>query len=368
MYDAIVVGARVAGAPAAMLLARQGHSVLLVDRSRFPSDIMSTHFIVPEGVERLKQWGLLDQVAATNCPPVERVVMHLGPITVSPPPMPGQPTLSYCPRRHLLDKILVDAAVAAGTELREGVSVRELIVEDGAVVGIRGELTGGGAIEERARVVIGADGQHSMVARAVGAETYNEQPAYTCGYYSYFSGVPVEGAEIHIAGDGGGILAFATNDDLTCLAVVRPADDFAAFKAGIDEAFYSSIDKIDAALGARVRAGKREEKWIGTVDTANFFRKPYGPGWALVGDAGYHKDPITGLGISDAFRDAEFLSEALHSVFSGAPLEETMSAYQKRRDEAAMPLYQMTTALASRHLPGRFEAFLAVAAAAGPPA
>ncbi len=368
MYDAIIVGARVAGSPTAMLLARQGHKVLLVDRSRFPSDIMSTHYIQPEGVVRLRAWGLLDAVAATNCPPIEKTTMHVNGVALNPPAMPGMPTTAYCPRRTVLDKILVDAAVVAGAELREGFSVRDLVFEGDRVAGVRGRSGDGAESEERAKVVIGADGLHSLVARAVHAETYNEDRAYTCGYYSYFSGIEMDGAEIFTR-DGAGALAFPTNDGLVCLAVGRAIEDFAEYRSDIEGNFYRYLEAIDAGLAARVRAGKREEKWIGTAETQNLFRKPWGPGWALVGDAGYHKDPTTGLGISDAFRDAEFISEGLHEWLSGArPMEEAMAAYQKRRDEAALPMYQFTIALASSNLPPEFQAFIDAATAAAQPA
>ena len=215
-------------------------------------------------------------------------------------------------------------------------------------------------------MVVGADGMHSFVARAVNAETYNEAPAYTCAYYNYFSGVETDGAELRM-GDAGGALGFPTNDGLFCLAVGRSHDDFDEYRKDIEGNFFRYLDGIDADLARRVRAGRAEEKWIGTQDTENFFRKPYGPGWALVGDAGYHRDPVTGLGISDAFVHAEFLAEALDAAFSGSqPYEEALAEYQRRRDEAAMPGYQMTLALASFMLPPEMQAFVDAAGAAQP--
>src|SRR3972149_11813338 len=170
MYDAIVIGARCGGSPTAMLLARKGYRVLLVDKTTFPSDIMSTHYIHPPGVARLKRWGLLEQVHASNCPPITSIDFNLNGVTFSPPALAAQqgpaPVPGYCPRRKVLDKILVDAAVEAGSELREKFSVKELVWEGDRVVGIRGNARGGSVVTEQARIVIGADGMRSTVAKS----------------------------------------------------------------------------------------------------------------------------------------------------------------------------------------------------------
>ncbi len=367
MYDAIIVGARCAGSPIAMLLAQKGHRVLAVDRATFPSDIMSTHYIQQEGVQRLQNWGLYDQVMATNCPTIPQITFHLGGV---PMPAPQDTTMpdAICPRRTMLDNILVQGARAAGAEVREGFSVQDILIEDGVVVGLRGRNSDGATVEERARVTIGADGHHSIVARAVNAEKYDTRPAYSCGYYSYFSGVPMpNGAEAYV-GDKAAILAFPTNDGLTCLGAGAPRDTFDEYRGDIEATFYRLLEKASPAFAERVRAGKREERWVGTADTENFFRQPYGPGWALCGDAGYMKDFVTGLGIADAFRDAEFLSDALHTGFStNEPLEDALAAYQRRRDETAKPMYEMTIQIAQfPTLQQMAEQMAAVAAAAQP--
>jgi flavin-dependent dehydrogenase len=254
---------------------------------------------------------------------------------------------AICPRRSVLDNILVQAARDAGAEIREGFSVQEILIENGIVVGLRGRNSDGASVEERALVTIGADGQHSIVARAVDAAEYDTRPAYSCGYYSYFSGLPLpNGAEAYV-GDKAGVLAFPTNDNLTCVGVGAPHGQFHEYRKDIEGSFFRLVERASPAFAERVRAGKREERWIGTADTENFFRQPYGPGWALCGDAGYHKDFVTGLGIADAFRDAEFLSDALHAGFSNSePLDDALAAYQRRRDEAAKPMYEMTLRLA----------------------
>jgi flavin-dependent dehydrogenase len=346
MYDAIVVGARCAGSPTAMLLARAGYRVLLLDRSAFPSDKLSTHYIQPSGVKLLEEWGLLDAVIATNTPAITSFTVYSGDAVLMEPPMDG---VAYCPRRYLLDKILVDAAVAAGAELREGFKVDEIIMDSGTVTGIAGRSGGGQTVRESARYVIGAEGHHSIVADAVNAPKYREREALTGGYYSYWSGVELAGAEIYIS-DRGGVLAFPTNDDRVCVAAGGPRERFDEYRRDIERGFFAILD-ASPKFAAKVRAGNREERWMGTADVPNFFRKPWGAGWALVGDAGYMKDPTTGFGIADAFRDAALLAKALDLTLSGAlPAEEALAGYQSRRDAIAIPIYEMTLQMASGEL------------------
>ncbi|MGH8719667.1 MAG: NAD(P)/FAD-dependent oxidoreductase [Burkholderiales bacterium] len=216
MYDAIVVGARCAGSPVAMLLARRGWSVLLVDKNTFPSDTMSTHFIHPTGIACLKRWGLLEKVIESNCPPVSKWMIDFGSVTLTgPPPIDGVAE-AYCPRRVVLDEILARAAQRAGAELREGFTVREVLMEQ--VVGVRGETRGGASLVEHARIVIGADGLRSVVAHAVNAPIYEERPDLCCACYTYWDDVPLEGAEFYVR-DGRVALAFPTHDGLVCTFV-----------------------------------------------------------------------------------------------------------------------------------------------------
>lgn len=345
MYDVIIIGARCAGSPTAMLLARAGHRVLLVDRATFPSDRLSTHYIQPPGVQSLRDWGLLDAVVATGAPPITRFTVF---VDGQPIPMPPQQDVAYCPRRYLLDKILVDAAVSGGAELREGFRVEALQMEGETVTGIVGRDREGNTFHESARFVVGAEGHHSLVAETVNAPKYRQREALTGGYYSYWSGVATEGAEVYIS-DRGGVLAFPTNDGQLCIAAGRSHDQFDAYRKDIEGTFFNILD-ASPGFAARVRAGQREEKWFGSADVPNFFRKPFGPGWALVGDAGYMKDPVTGFGITDAFRDAGLLSEALDLVLSGQGGVEALASYQERRDAAALPIYEMTLRMASGEL------------------
>jgi 2-polyprenyl-6-methoxyphenol hydroxylase-like FAD-dependent oxidoreductase len=351
MYDAIVVGARCAGSPTAMLLARKGHRVLLVDRASFPSDTISVHYIHQPGIACLKRWGLLDKVAASNCPPVRRQRLDFGPFALegTPPPADGAAD-GYAPRRTILDKLLVDAAGEAGVEVRERFTVDDLVMDGGRVAGIRGHAAGGTTVTEEARIVVGADGLHSTVARGVDAPAYDVRPVFTCAYYSYWRDVPLQGAVLYPRPDRM-VLAGPTNDGQTLVIVYWPAAAFHEVRSDIEGHFMAAVDLIPD-LAARVRAGTRAERFRGTADLPNFYRKPYGPGWALVGDAGYHKDPITAQGISDAFRDAELLAGAIDDGFSGRkPLEVALAGYEQRRNDVTRPIYEMTCQFASLQPP-----------------
>jgi 2-polyprenyl-6-methoxyphenol hydroxylase-like FAD-dependent oxidoreductase len=367
MYDVIVVGARVAGASTALLLARKGLRVLAVDQATFPSDTLSTHQVQLPGVARLKRWGLLDQVVASNAPATRRVRFDPGPVVLAGqfPAFQGVDAL-YSPRRTVLDHMLVGAAREAGAEVRENFVVEEIIMNDGRVAGIRGHEKGGAAITERARLVVGADGKHSAVAKAAGASSYHEKPACTLAFYTYWQGVPVEGGEIYGRGPRA-IGVWPTNDGLVMTYVAWPAAEFAAFRADVEGNFLKTLD-LAGDVGQRVRSGTRVAPIRGTVDLPNYFRVPCGPGWALVGDAGLVMDPITGQGISDAFRDAELLAEAIDAGFGGRqPLEAALAGYQRTRDREALPMYEFTTDLASFR-PPRVEDHVLFASLAGKPA
>jgi flavin-dependent dehydrogenase len=354
MYDAIVVGARCAGAPTAMLLARKGYRVLMLDRDAFPSDIMSTHFIQLPGVIRLHRWGLYDQVLATGAPKIEQATLHLGETAMSPPrpPVPeGFPDRTICPRRYLLDKILIDAAIAAGAEFREACPVRELTWHGDTVTGVRARAKSGGEFTESARIVIGADGMYSIVAKHVSPDEYDVVDTLSYGYYTYWEDVRVPGAELYFFDDIKGLLAFPTNDNKTCIGVGGAREGFHEFRTDIEGNYMKIIDRVPS-IAEQVHRSPGRERFLGTADQPNYFRKPYGPGWALVGDAGYHRDFLTGLGINDAFLHSEFLVEAIDAGFSGArPLDEALAAYEAKRNEFARPAYNFTIKLARGSLP-----------------
>ena len=347
MHDAIVVGARCAGASLAMLLARKGYRVLLVDRATFPSDqTMSTHLVWQNGTNRLRKWGLLDKVAASNCPPMSSFIIDFGSFTLDgePPPADGQ-KYAFAPRRFLLDKILVDAAVEAGVEVRDGFFVRELDGDDVRVTGIAGTDKTGSTVRESARIVIGADGMNSFVARAVQAQQYNARPRLQGTYFTYWSDVPVDGVEFYV-GDWRGAYAMPTNDGLTVVGANWTARDVGDVKADIETNYLETLESWAAPLAERVRDGRREERWRG-APIPNFFRKPYGPGWALVGDAGVTMDPCTAEGISNALRDADLIADALDTGLSGQqPMDDALAQYEQQRNATITPIYELTCELA----------------------
>jgi 2-polyprenyl-6-methoxyphenol hydroxylase-like FAD-dependent oxidoreductase len=349
-YDAIVVGARCAGAPTAMLLARKGWNVLLVDRATFPSDTISTHLIHPQGVAALARWGLRDRLVATGCPPIDTYTFDFGPITFAGSPAIDGSPVAYCPRRTILDKLLVDAAREAGIEVREGFAVEEITVQDDRVTGIVGHGTDGAAFAASAPVVIGADGRHSRVARAVRPVQYHEKPELQVGYYAYWSGLPQTGRFGTFLRDRRGGASIPTHDGQTIVIAGWPIAEFAANKRDLERNYLATLEQVDDLWGQLKHARRESTIYGGSVP--NFFRKPYGPGWVLVGDAGYTKDPITAQGISDAFRDAELVASALDAVSSGArSFDDAMAAYQATRDAAVLPTYEFTCQLATMEPP-----------------
>lgn len=350
-YDAIVVGARCAGSPTAMLLARKGYRVLVVDRATFPSDTVSTHVIHAPGVAALGRWGLRETLAATGCPPFTHYNFDFGFFTIggSPQATEDGETEAFCPRRYVVDKLLVDAAADAGAEIREGFSVDEILVEDGAVVGVAGKNADGTTSVERAQVVIGADGRNSLVAKTVNPAQYNEKPAVGPAAYSYFDGVTTSGFDAYIR-ENCGMAAFPTHDGLTLVIAGTKPELFAKWKSDLEGHFLAATDQ--SPIGDQVRAAKRAERFHVATDLAGYFRQPFGAGWALVGDAGYHKHPITAMGMTDAFLDAERLVAAIDDAFAQRDtFDAAMSRYQAARDEHAMAMYELTFDFASMDPP-----------------
>ena len=352
-YDVIVVGGRCAGSPTAMLLARRGYNVLVVDRTTFPSDTVSTHLVHPPGIDALTRWGLLERLVATGCPPIHTYAFDLGQFEISGTPGTGTDTsaVAYAPRRTILDKLLADAASEAGAEVREGFVVDEIVMQGDRVVGIRGHGRGGVTAAEHARVVIGADGINSMVARAVSAPAYNEKPPLQSGYYSYWSGLPMNGRFEGYDGPRRAFAAWPTHVDLTLVVLGWPIDEFEANKSDVEHHFLEGVQRCSPRFAERMRGAKREERFAGMA-VPNFFRRPFGPGWALVGDAGYNKDFITAQGISDAFRAAEGCANAVDASFSGRlTFEDAMASYQAKRDEASVAMYEFTAQFAAMQPP-----------------
>jgi flavin-dependent dehydrogenase len=362
-YDVIVVGARVAGAPTAMLLSNLGYRVLLVDRATFPSDTVSTHLVHPPGMAALGRWGLADAVVATGCPPVTTYRLDLGPFAIAGTPR-GLPTAprSYAPRRLAMDSILVEAAAAAGAELRTGFAVDELVVEDGVVRGIRGR-SGGGPVTERATVVIGADGVHSFVAEAVGATVYHESPTLSVLYYAYWSGLPFSGDFNLYARGQRGIGLISTADGLNVVVAAWPIAEFEANRHDLP-GNYRKTFATDPELDALLDEGRMESRIFGAT-MPNAYRQSFGPGWALVGDAGYVKDATPAQGISDAFVDAESLVTGLDEVLSGRrAFDAALADHQRARDDRTRAMFDFTGQLAGFDPPSEEDAALFAAIAA----
>jgi len=346
-YDVIVVGARVAGASTAMLLARQGHRVLLVDRAPMPSDVVSTHAILRSGILQLTRWGVLDRVIEAGTPPIRDITLGFGDerIPFQVRPEHGVDTL-YAPRRHILDGILVETAREAGAEFADRTRMVDVLRdEQGRVSGIVAKR-GGEELILTSRVVIGADGVWSRTASLVGAIDYESHPATNAVTYAYYSGVDVTGFWFQFTpGVNAGIIP--TNDDMCCVFTGRRNDRIADFQADYETEFQRLLSQAGADLADCVSAGTRVSNFRGTPGLPGFIRQPSGPGWALVGDAGYTKDPISAHGISDALRDAELCARAVnHAINQPDEAQEAMTGYQRKRDALSAPMFRESEALA----------------------
>jgi 2-polyprenyl-6-methoxyphenol hydroxylase-like FAD-dependent oxidoreductase len=335
-----------------MLLARQGHRVLLIDRATFPSDTMSTHLIHPHGAAALRRWGLLDDLIATGVPALPRIRFDFGPVVLdgTPPPVDGI-SEHYAPRRRVLDKLLVDAALSAGAEVRTQVAVTGLLRVGERVCGVRFSRPGGPDMRVLGRIVIGADGVHSTLAKQVDARTYHDKGHLTCAYYSYWSGIESPRLTLYPR-PGGAVGEIPTHDGLTCLYAAWPVDEFQAVRSNIAGSFAAAIEQHAPDLAARLHDAKREERFIGTGRIPSFLRQSHGPGWALAGDAAYHKDPIGAHGITDAFRDAERVARAVHAGLTGQEhLDAALAACQFDREQSAMELYELNAQFAALQPP-----------------
>jgi flavin-dependent dehydrogenase len=363
MYDVIIVGARCAGSPLAMLLAKQGARVLLVDRATFPRDIPHGHFIHKHGPRRLRDWGVLEKVAART-PAVTNMIFDIGDFPLLARNLVEDGVAwGYGPRRTTLDKILVDAAVDSGAELREGFTVDDYVFnDDGNVVGIRGRGQNGREVVERSTITIGADGRNSKLARTVQAPVYNYVPPILCYYFSYWSGVEAEDFELYVRDERQVVIfAFKTENDLFVIFVGVPMKELPQVRGDIEGNFMRALE-IVPQFAERVQAGHREERFYGASDLPNFYRKPYGPGWALVGDAGLHKDPFLAIGICDALRDVELLANAIREGLAGErTMLEALARYERLRNDASALDYEENLA-AARFTPPRPE-LLAIRAA-----
>jgi flavin-dependent dehydrogenase len=358
-HDVIVVGARCAGSSTARLLAHRGHDVVVVDRADFPSDTLSTHGIARGGVVQLSRWGLLDRVLDSGAPAVREVsfVTGAGELTRPVKERSGVDLL-VAPRRSVLDGILLDEAVAAGATLRTGTSATGVLRDDsGRVTGITTRTRAGQQHTLHARHVVAADGLRSTMAARLGAREQQSFEADIAIFYMYVDQVPWRGFEFHIAEQGfAGV--FPTHDGAACVWLTRPTGLLDAVRtagAQREAALVAALADVSPGLARRVRSGRVVSPVRGVISPPNYVRTAAGPGWSLVGDAGYHRDPITGHGITDAFRDAEVLADALHETLAGSmPERAALASYGSARDNALRDTFRLTRELSRFPHPSRF--------------
>jgi flavin-dependent dehydrogenase len=351
-HDVVVVGGRVAGSATAMLLARLGHDVVVVDQASFPSDTVSTHSIARSGVVQLRRWGLLEEVLNSGAPAIRQVTFNAAgeSVTRTIKDKAGVDLL-VAPRRYMLDTILATAAEHAGAEVHTGMTVTGLQRDGrGRVVGVSGQDRAGAQVEIGARYVIGADGLGSRVAGLVGATIIEAGQAGGAAQYAYYAGIPWSGIEFFVA-ERSFAGVFPTHHGQACIWVCNPSADAKAVRRRTGsrvEAFGQLLERSAPELVERVRQARRTSPVQGMLRQPNQLRQAFGPGWALVGDAGYYRDAITAYGISDAFRDAELLAAALDRALDGDGEEITaLAAYQQQRDQALREIFEITCRLAA---------------------
>lgn len=337
-FDTIVVGARCAGSATAMLLARRGHRVLLLDRSELPSDLKaSTHMVWHSGVASLKRWGLLDRLRATGCAPMKKIMLDLGQFALTGfAPPAGDVEEAYAPRRYVLDTLLLEAAREAGVEFRGRCAVTAAVMDGDRVIGVRYADANGSEVTERAALVVGADSIGSVIARDVQPAVREEHPRLQGAVWAYFRDLPVEGIEFY-SRPGRLVYAWSTNDGLTLAGMCIRDEDYGGVAKDFERSMPAEFAALTPQLAERVRAARRETDWVAGA-TRGVVRAPTGPGWVLVGDAGLTMDPITAAGISNAFRDAELVAAAVD--------EGTLERFEERRATTSLPLYYLARDMA----------------------
>jgi 2-polyprenyl-6-methoxyphenol hydroxylase-like FAD-dependent oxidoreductase len=357
--DVVIVGARCAGAATAMLLARRDLKVVVVDRATQLGDTMSTHAIARGGVVQLHRWGLLDDVLATGAPAIRKVTYHIDGLVHAKAIKPAAGVgILVAPRRRTLDNLILRAAAEAGAEVRLGISVHDVIRDGvGRVTGVAGRAADGTAVTIRARLVIGADGMRSRIARAVDAPILDELVTDTGGYFTYFDSIRWDGFEFYIT-DRAFTGVFPTNDEAACVWVVAGGDVIEAIRAehGTDEVGFLQLVRGTAPdLADRLVDARRVDRMRVALRYPSFVRHPVGQGWALTGDAGYYRDAITGHGITDAFGDAELLATAVGEWLSRAqPETVAMHQYAIEREARLRPIFDLTNTLAGWPGPEKF--------------
>ena len=348
--DAVVVGARCAGSAAAIALARAGRRVVALDRVSFPADTISTHLLFPSGVAELARLGALERVRALGAPPLPRALVGGAGVTPSATFTPVEGIdHALCVRRVGLDAALVDAGRDAGVDVREGVRVTGLVWRGGRVAGVRASGPEDEDLVLHAPLVVGADGRRSTVARLTGVDApYRSNANGRACYYAYFRDAGDEdwrsiaaqwreGAEL--------ATAFPCDDGLLLVLLMPPVERVGAFRGDVNGEFDRTVERIPA-LRARLEGCERVAKVRSATDTTSYFRRSSGPGWALPGDAGHFKDPVTAQGIRDALRFGRLLGEAAAPVLDDAVrLDAALLAWERRRERECLETYQWTNEL-----------------------
>ena len=343
-YDVVVVGARTAGAATAFLLARAGLCVLLVDRGRYGTDTLSTHALMRGGVLQLSRWGLLEKIIAAGTPPVRRATFRYAdaivPVTIKP--SFGVDAL-YAPRRTVLDPILVDAAVASGVDVRFGIAVADVDRDrHGAVIGVVGRTRDGNAFRARARIVVGADGIRSTIAERVGAPFERVGTSAAAATYGYWSGLQTDGYEWNFRPDAAsGVIP--TNGGQAC--VFARASPRRIGRGGLAP-LTRIVAESSADLADRLAAAVPPRALRTFTGRPSHMRRSWGRGWALVGDAGYFKDPLGAHGLTDALRDAELLARSIIAVVDGADERDALASFQITRDDLSTALFDVMDVIA----------------------
>ena len=341
--DAVVVGARCAGAATALLLARAGARVLVVDRGVYGSDATSTHALMRGAILQLHRWGVLPAIVAAGTPPVHSTTFSYSreDVTVPIEPKFGVAAL-YAPRRALLDRTLVDTAVDSGAEVVYDVRMDGLIIDHRARVRGITAVAGGTRHRIEADIVIGADGLHSTVAQHVAAPRVVEGRHAAGVLYSYWENLPTDGYYWRFQA-GASIGALPTNGGATCVFASIPSGRFRSEVQGDAASAYRRIIRgVSREFDGRLEEARQVEPIRGFGGHAGFIKRGVGNGWALVGDAGYFKDPATAHGITDALRDAELLARAIIKGTAAA-----LADYETTRNDLSRRLFELTDDIAS---------------------
>ena len=360
--DVVVVGARCAGAVTAMLLGRLGYRVTVVERGRIPSDTLSTHGIARGGVVQLANWGLLGQVLASGAPAIRQVVFRAdGTEEVRTVKPRDRVDHLVAPRRYILDHILAGAAVTAGATIHTGLTATGVLrAGDGRVQGVCAQTADGAAVRVPAKVVVGAQNRVSPgwpgCSRSAVREVTPSRQRHLLRLCQrpFVARFRVPRRRVRRRADWLPSASFHP-PRRGCVWVCCPASKIGGLRGGAAEPFLRLLAEVSPTLAVRTRAGRVVVSPVrGAVRLPNQIRQATGPGWALVGDAGYHRDPITGHGITDAFRDAELLARSIDDHLRGGSAD--LSGYETARDAALRATVDLTCAMTRYPSVGEFVA------------